>query len=112
LLARGPSGASPGLFGSRSTAAPGSAGGPAEAQMVTAFLDVYQLKLAQVQKDLAGGVTGSQLRQDLKALDRAFVDLIHAQNRFAHDARQDAHVSTHGGDNDQDDLSGHGDHND
>jgi uncharacterized protein (TIGR03118 family) len=101
-----------GLFGSLSTAAPGSPEGPAESQLVTAFVDVFQLALAQVQKDLSSGVTGSQLRTDLKALDKAFVDLIHAEARFAFDARQDAHVSTHG-DNDTDDLFGrHGDHDD
>jgi uncharacterized protein (TIGR03118 family) len=79
-----------GLFGSLSAAAPGSPEGPAEGQMVTAAMDVFQLDLQAVQKDLAGGVTGAPLRQDLHALQMALVDLIHAEQSFAADAHRDA----------------------
>jgi hypothetical protein len=78
-----------GLFGALTPVAPGTPEGPAEAQKVTAALDVVQLELTTVQQDLANGVTGDQLRQDLQALNAALVDLIRAEVRFAADARQD-----------------------
>ncbi len=79
-----------GLFGSLSTAAPGSPEGPAEQQAVTAALDVFQLDLTVVQNDLATGVTGAPLRQDLQTLQQDFVTLVRAEVNFAIDARHDA----------------------
>jgi uncharacterized protein (TIGR03118 family) len=104
----GPFHESHGLFGSLSAATSTTPEGNAEAEMVTAALDVFQMDLAQVQKDLASGVSRATLRQDLKALQTAFVDLMHAEVRFAFDARQDAGVPTHGHDTDAlDDLFAH-----
>jgi uncharacterized protein (TIGR03118 family) len=86
-----------GLFGSLSTAAPGSAEGPAEAQMVTAALDVFNLDLAVVQKDITSGAPASQLQQDLQALNSALVDLVRAEVNFVHDEHHDlgGHMSVH-----------------
>ena len=44
-----------GLFGSLTTAAPGSPEGPAEAQWVEANVDVVQLDLQQIVKDTSAG---------------------------------------------------------
>jgi uncharacterized protein (TIGR03118 family) len=79
-----------GLFGSLSTAAPGSPEGPAEGQKVQAALDIFQLDLAAVQQDLSSGITGSQLRQDVQALNAAFKDLARVERNFAHDTKADA----------------------
>jgi uncharacterized protein (TIGR03118 family) len=79
-----------GLFGSLSAVAPGTPEGPAEQQLVTAFVDVFQQDLAKVQKDLSSGVTGATLKQDLQALQTALVQLTQAEARFARDARADA----------------------
>ena len=70
---------------------------PAEAQSVIAALDVLNLDLAVVQKDLSSGVTGSQLGQDLHALHNALIDLVSAKVIFAADTRVDtgSHVSVH-----------------
>jgi uncharacterized protein (TIGR03118 family) len=82
-----------GLFGSLSSVAPGSPEGPAEAQAVTAAVDVFQIDLGIVQNDLATGAPASQLQQDLQNLNQSFIDLIQAERAFAHDARQDAGLS-------------------
>jgi uncharacterized protein (TIGR03118 family) len=87
-----------GLFGSLTNPVPGAGEGPAEAQAVTAALDVFQMALATVQNDVATGVTGAQFRQDLKALNTATVDLVHAEARFARDARDDLFPGGHHGD--------------
>jgi uncharacterized protein (TIGR03118 family) len=95
-----------GLFGSLAPVAAGTPEGQAEAQEVTAALDVFQLQLTVVQKDLAGGVTGAQLRQDLRTLNADLVALIRAEIRFAVDARADAGLtgSMHHGHHGLDDL--------
>jgi uncharacterized protein (TIGR03118 family) len=97
-----------GLFGSLTTAAPGSAEGLAESQAVTAALDVFKLALATVRKDLATGVTGSQLRQDLQALMTATADAVHAEVRFALDARDDLLPGRQRGDNSSGAVNRHG----
>jgi uncharacterized protein (TIGR03118 family) len=98
-----------GLFGSLTPVAAGTPEGPAEQQKVTAAVDVFQLDLTTVQQDLATMAPAAQLKTDLKALDQAFIDLIHAERQFAADARRDARTSMsgagHGHDRDGDDLS-------
>ena len=69
--------------------APGTPEGPAEAQTVQITLDVFQTDLAKVQKDIASGVTGTTFQQDLGNLTADFVDLKHAQQRFAQQTRSD-----------------------
>jgi uncharacterized protein (TIGR03118 family) len=105
-------GESHGLFGSLSAVTPGSAEGQAEAQAVTAALDVFQLALNQVQQDLSSGVTGSQLRQDIHALHTARNDLLRAELRFLTDAVHDAGGHTHDWTDDLEDalsfVKGHG----
>jgi uncharacterized protein (TIGR03118 family) len=94
-----------GLFGSLAPVAAGTAEGPEEKQMLQAAIDVFQLAEQQVQMDLsAKPIDRTQLRLDLQTLHTAFVDLIHAEIRFAHDARADAGATSgHGHDNDHDD---------
>ena len=62
----GPFGESHGLFGSLTTAAPGSPEGPAEAQWVQANLDVVQLDLQQLITDLASGAPPATIKQDTR----------------------------------------------
>jgi uncharacterized protein (TIGR03118 family) len=96
-----------GLFGALTTAAPGSPEGMAEAQVITADTDVFNLNLQQVQKDLSSGVTGTQLQQDLRALDQSLIQLVRDEIRFADDARDDAGIGHHHhSDFDLDDLFG------
>jgi uncharacterized protein (TIGR03118 family) len=78
-----------GLFGSLTSVAPGFPEGPAEAQKVTAALDVFQIALNTVQNDLANGVTGQTLRQDIHALNTSLVALVQAERVFAADSRHD-----------------------
>jgi uncharacterized protein (TIGR03118 family) len=82
-------GESHGLFGSLATAAPGSPEGAAEAQMIQADLDVVQLSLATLQMDLTAGAPKATIRQDLRALDQSFVQLVHDQARFTADTFAD-----------------------
>jgi hypothetical protein len=92
----GPFGETHGLFGSLTPVASGTPEGPAEAQMVQAALDVFQINLATVQMDIAGGVTGAALRLAIRNLDQSFVQLIQAEVQFAADTRAD--LSHHGHD--------------
>ncbi len=79
-----------GLFGSLTTAAPGSAEGPAETQLIQADLDVVQLDLKVVLNDLSSGAPRATLRQDVQALDAALVQLTHDERGFAADTFADA----------------------
>jgi uncharacterized protein (TIGR03118 family) len=79
-----------GLFGSLKPVAEGSPEGQAEAQMVTAAQDVFQIKLTELNTDLANGADRATLREDLHELQVAFRDLVRAEVRFAIDARRDA----------------------
>ncbi len=65
----GPFGESHGLFGSLTTAAPGSPEGPAEGQWVQANLDVVQLDLQQLNADLASGAPLDTIKMDSKTLN-------------------------------------------
>jgi uncharacterized protein (TIGR03118 family) len=78
-----------GLFGSLAPVAAGTPEGPAEEQMVQASLDVFQLSLTTLQKDIAAGASRNTIRQDLKAVRTALVDVIRAEARFADDALDD-----------------------
>jgi uncharacterized protein (TIGR03118 family) len=86
-----------GLFGSLSTATPGSPEEPAEGQMVQAALDVFQMALTKLQGDIASGAPKDTIRQDLQDLHTALVDLVHAEARFADDVRDDAGLGGHKG---------------
>ncbi|HLW66750.1 MAG TPA: TIGR03118 family protein [Gemmataceae bacterium] len=84
-----------GLFGSLSTAAPGSPDGSAEAQLVMADLDVFENDLATEQKDISSGAPAAQLQQDLQTLQNDFINLVRAEVNFAHDEHADAGVHLH-----------------
>jgi uncharacterized protein (TIGR03118 family) len=98
-----------GLFGALTSVAAGSPEGPAEGQTVQAALDVFQLNLATVQKDIANGVTGDQLKQDLKNLQTSLQDLNRVEHEFAEDVAQDAGIHPRGDDGDHGDNGDHGD---
>jgi uncharacterized protein (TIGR03118 family) len=87
-----------GLFGSLSSVAQGTPEGPAEQQMVTAALDVFDLAIQQFNNDLAAGASKSQLRQDLQAVQTALRDLVQAEISFAHDSVADLGRAGHSGD--------------
>jgi uncharacterized protein (TIGR03118 family) len=96
-----------GLFGSLTTAAPGSAEGQAEAQLVTAFVDVVMIDLSNLKSDLASGASAATIKQDLQTLKSALVALVHAEAQFAHDVRTDLGIAGHKGDHDdQGDFDG------
>jgi uncharacterized protein (TIGR03118 family) len=78
-----------GLFGSFTTAAPGSAEGPAEAQAITADIDVVQLDLQTLLKDESAGASKATIRQDVRNLDAALVRLGRDEIRFTADALTD-----------------------
>jgi uncharacterized protein (TIGR03118 family) len=86
----GPFGESHGLFGSLTTAAPGSPEGPAEAQWVQANVDVVQLDLQQLSHDISSGAPPATIDQDSKTLKADFAQLEIAERNFRADARADA----------------------
>ena len=71
--------------------------------MVTAAVDVFLIDLNTLQTDLAAGASRATIRQDIQTLRRPLVDVIHAEVRFAADARDDLGTSAHKG-RDHDDL--------
>jgi uncharacterized protein (TIGR03118 family) len=78
-----------GLFGSLSTAAPGSPEGQAEVQRVQANLDVVQLDLQQLARDTASGAPATTIRQDTQTLDAASRALLRAEQGFGEDSLDD-----------------------
>jgi hypothetical protein len=78
-----------GLFGSLTAVAPGTPEGPAEAQAVTAALDVVQLDLAKLTSDISSGAPQSTIAQDRQTLNTDFAALIRAEQQFAQDSRED-----------------------
>jgi uncharacterized protein (TIGR03118 family) len=78
-----------GLFGSLTTAAPGSPEGTAEAQMIQADLDVVQLNLQTLQTDRAAGAPKATIRQDVHALDQSLKQLARDEARFTDDTLAD-----------------------
>jgi hypothetical protein len=80
-----------GLFGSLTAVAPGTPEGPAEAQAVTAALDVVQIDLTTLTNDMANGASRSTIAQDLQTLNSDFAALERAEQRFAEDGHDDRH---------------------
>jgi uncharacterized protein (TIGR03118 family) len=79
-----------GILGSLTTAAPGSAEGPAEGQWVQANLDLVQIDLKQLNADVAAGAPAATIEADrdtLKADTSAFAE---AEEAFADDVARDA----------------------
>jgi hypothetical protein len=78
-----------GLFGSLTPVTAGTPEGPAEQQMVTASLDVFQSALQTFNMDLSSGASRSQLRQDRRAVDTALRDFERAEFNFVLDSQAD-----------------------
>jgi hypothetical protein len=78
-----------GLFGSLTTAAPGSPAGPAEAQRVQADTDVLQLDAQVVINDITSGAPAAKLQQDIQTLTAALTQLVQDENQFAADSQDD-----------------------
>jgi uncharacterized protein (TIGR03118 family) len=78
-----------GLFGALTPVAAGTDEGPAEQQMVTAALDVFNLAVAAFQHDFANGASRDQLRQDVRAVVTALGDFLRAEAKFAADEQAD-----------------------
>ncbi|HEY7426440.1 MAG TPA: TIGR03118 family protein [Gemmataceae bacterium] len=93
----GPFGESHGLFGALTTATPGSPEGPAEQQKVTAVLDVFQLAVQQLNKDLSSGASRATIKQDIQTLNADFVQLVRAELAFAADTIADMNPTGHHG---------------
>jgi hypothetical protein len=74
-----------GLFGALTPARPGAPEGPAEAQKVTAAVDVVQLDLATLTADISGGASASTIAQDRRTLEADFGALVLAEQQFARD---------------------------
>jgi uncharacterized protein (TIGR03118 family) len=81
----GPFEESHGLFGSLTTAAPGSAEGPAEGQWVQANLDVVQLDLQQLNQDEASGASAATIAQDAQTLNADTRQLAQAERALTAD---------------------------
>jgi uncharacterized protein (TIGR03118 family) len=79
-----------GLFGSLTTAATGSAEGPAEAQWAQANLQVVQLDLNQLLADSASGAPAATIAQDSQTLAADSRQLATVEGKFAADAAEDA----------------------
>jgi uncharacterized protein (TIGR03118 family) len=87
-----------GLFGSLAPVAARTPEGPAEQQMVTAFLDVFQLAVQTLNTDLSSGASKAQLRQDQQAVETALRDFVRAEVNFVLDSQADQgghHSSQH-----------------
>jgi uncharacterized protein (TIGR03118 family) len=95
-----------GLFGSLTSVAAGTPEGPAEAQMVQAALDVVQLDLSAVRKDISSGAPKATLQLDLQNLQAALVQFEQAEHQFATDTRADVSFHGHGGVDRSDDMKG------
>jgi hypothetical protein len=78
-----------GLFGSLSAVAPGTPEGPAEAQKVVAAVDVFQLDLQQLIKDISSGAAQATIAQDTQTLKTDFNALVLAELQFAQDSGHD-----------------------
>jgi uncharacterized protein (TIGR03118 family) len=86
----GPFGETHGLFGSLSTAAPGSPEGPAEAQLVQANADIVQLDSQRLAQDSSSGAPLATIKQDAQTLKADSHLLARIAGAFARDARDDA----------------------
>lgn len=79
-----------GLFGSLTTAAPGSPEGPAEAQWVQANVDVVQMDLQQLSSDISSGASPATIDADTATFKADSAALVAAERAFSADARADA----------------------
>jgi uncharacterized protein (TIGR03118 family) len=86
----GPFGETHGIFGSLTTAAAGSAEGPAEQQWVQANLDVVQADAQRVSTDQSSGAAAATVRADVRTLNADTRNLVLAERQFAADAVSDA----------------------
>jgi uncharacterized protein (TIGR03118 family) len=82
-----------GLFGSLASVAPGSPEGQAEEQMVQAELDVFEANASTVLHDLSAGVPKDQLKQDVKALNASFEQLVRGEVHLIVDELRDGDVA-------------------
>ncbi len=81
----GPFGESHGLFGSLTTATPGTPEGPAESQWVHANADVVQIDSQQLVTDTSNGAPPATIRQDIRTLAADSRALFLAERAFAED---------------------------
>jgi hypothetical protein len=65
--------------------APGSPEGMAEAQLITADLEIVQLHLQTFQKDLGAGASKTTIRQDVRAHDQSLAQLSRDEARLTAD---------------------------
>jgi uncharacterized protein (TIGR03118 family) len=86
-----------GLFGSLTTAAPGSPEGDAEAQAVQANLDIFQLNVTALQNDLAKGAPDATIIQDIRTVEQSLVTLIQSEIQFEKDTFHDLGLHHAGG---------------
>ncbi len=86
----GPFGEAHGLFGSLSTAAPGSGEGQSGAQWVRANADIVQLDVQRLAQDVSSGASAATIRQDTQTLRADSQQLVSVGNAFARDTGQDA----------------------
>jgi uncharacterized protein (TIGR03118 family) len=86
----GPFQQSHGLFGSLTTAAAGSAEGPAEGQWVQANVDVVQLDLHRLAQDASSGAPAATIRQDTQTFDADSHALVRVERVFAEDTVDDS----------------------
>jgi uncharacterized protein (TIGR03118 family) len=82
----GPFNQTHGIFGALTTAAPGSAEGPAEQQWVQANLDVVQADVQQVSTDRSSGASAATIAADVQQLNADTRNLVLAEQQFAADA--------------------------
>jgi uncharacterized protein (TIGR03118 family) len=78
-----------GLFGSLSAVAAGTPEGQAEAQAVTAALDVFELNLQTFVNDVKTGAPDATTDQAFRDLRTSFIELVRADRIFVHDLRAD-----------------------
>jgi uncharacterized protein (TIGR03118 family) len=93
-----------GLLGSLTPVAQGTAEGPAEQQMVTADLDVFQMSVQTLHQDIASGASRTQIQQDVQAVQTAFQTFVRAEINFVIDSVQDQSATTSVSHNGLDDL--------
>jgi uncharacterized protein (TIGR03118 family) len=86
----GPFNQTHGIFGSLTTATPGSAEGPAEEQWVQANLDVVQADAQQVSADRSSGASAATIAADVQQLNADTHNLVLAEQQFAADSLRGA----------------------
>lgn len=89
----GPFGETHGLFGSLTTAAPGTPEGAAEAQRVQANVDIVQLDLQKIAQDTASGASAATIKQDAQTLQADTDQLARVTKEFARNTEDDLAVT-------------------